>query len=157
MVDSIGRGPVECPRPPSDVSKRESEAKGIGRGVVCGKGPMKLGGGVRGPSGAEACFVFLEGTLRCLGIWAGTGVGGTGEISTPYSRVTAGNAAVVRASTIVVIFVMTKSSCVGCAVGETEGMTASRTACSVSTCSRQQASPFFRMVCNCLQRLEKEL
>ena len=138
--------------------KRESDAKGIGRGGVCGKGPMKLGGGgVRGTSGAEACFVFLVGTLRCLGILVGTGVGGTEEIFTPCRRGTAGIAAFVRASTIVVIFVMTKSSCVGCAVGETEGMTASRTACSVSTCSRQQASPFFRMVCNCLHILEKEL
>jgi hypothetical protein len=66
--------------------------------------------GVRGSAGSAEpgqVLFFIDGTLRCLVIWAGTGVAGTVEISTPSRRGTAGIAAVVRASTISLIFLTT--------------------------------------------------
>jgi hypothetical protein len=61
MVYSIGRGPVEGPRPPSEVSKGESEAKGNSTGGVCGKGPMKLVvGGFAGSADPEQVFYYLR-------------------------------------------------------------------------------------------------
>jgi hypothetical protein len=61
MVDSIGRGPVEGPRPPSDVAKGESEATGNSTGGVCGMGPIKLVvGGFAGSAEPEQVLSSLK-------------------------------------------------------------------------------------------------